>query len=85
MDKVNELDVNYVDMKAVMTANKDKGIYHRRDSHWNYQGALIGYNTIMDGLGKEQVRHDILLEPCQEEVEHIAKHESKTEDTDLCR
>ena len=51
--RAGELGVNYVDMKAVMTANKDKTVYHRRDSHWNYQGALIGYNAIMDGLGKE--------------------------------
>ena len=58
MDKVNELGVNYVDMKAVMTANKDKDVYHRRDSHWNYQGALIGYNAIMDGLGKEHKTYE---------------------------
>ena len=53
MTRSGEVGVNYVDMQAVMTANKDKTVYHRRDSHWNYQGALIGYNAIMDGLGKE--------------------------------
>ena len=51
--RVKEVGVNHVDMKSVMDANKDKQLYHRRDSHWNYQGALIGYNAIMDGLSKE--------------------------------
>ncbi len=53
MEACRKEGVRYVDMKAVLTAQKDKGLYHRRDSHWNYQGALIGYNAIMDGLGKE--------------------------------
>ena len=53
MTRSDEVGVNYVDMQAVMEANKDKTLYHRRDSHWNYQGALIGYNAIMDGLGVE--------------------------------
>ncbi|MBQ8912812.1 MAG: hypothetical protein IJ054_02050 [Lachnospiraceae bacterium] len=58
MDKLDEYDVNYADMKKVLTDNKDKGVYHRRDSHWNYQGALIGYNTIMDGLGREHKTYE---------------------------
>ncbi len=46
--------VNFVDMKGELTAHKDEGLlYHRRDSHWNYRGALLGYNLIMDSLGKE--------------------------------
>ncbi len=51
--KLDELKVNHVDMLKVMRENKEKGVYHRRDSHWNYQGALIGYNSIMDSLSKE--------------------------------
>jgi len=53
MAKVKELDVHYVDMQAVLTEQKDKGLYHRRDSHWNYQGALIGYNAMMDALPRD--------------------------------
>ncbi|MCR5293037.1 MAG: hypothetical protein K6E28_09220 [Eubacterium sp.] len=53
MERASALKVNYLDMQAVMEANKDKQLFHRRDSHWNYQGALIGYNAIMDGIGKE--------------------------------
>ncbi|MBO6114561.1 MAG: hypothetical protein J6P57_05845 [Lachnospiraceae bacterium] len=58
MAKLDEYGVNYVDMKKVMSDNKDKGLYHIRDSHWNYQGALIGYNAIMDGIGKEHKTYD---------------------------
>ncbi len=57
-DKLKELDVNFVDMKEVLTEQKDKGLYHRRDSHWNYQGALIGYNAIMDSLGKDHKTYE---------------------------
>ena len=52
-NKLDELGVTHVDMLKVMNENKSKGIYHKRDSHWNYQGALIGYNAIMDSLNKE--------------------------------
>ena len=52
-NKLDELGVTHVDMLKVMKENKSKGIYHKRDSHWNYQGALIGYNAIMDSLNKE--------------------------------
>ncbi len=39
-------DVNYVSLKSVFDA--DSNIYYRRqDSHWNYQGALLAYNSIM--------------------------------------
>ena len=50
---LDEMNVTHVNMLQVMRDNKDKGIYHARDSHWNYQGALIGYNAIMDSLNKE--------------------------------
>ena len=59
-DKFLEYNVNYVDMKNVMIQNKDKNIYHKRDSHWNYLGALIGYNAIMDNLQKEHKTYDNL-------------------------
>ncbi|MBR6101710.1 MAG: hypothetical protein IKP95_04715 [Ruminococcus sp.] len=51
--ELDKLEVNYVDMKQVLTDNKDQGVYHKRDTHWNYLGALIGYNAIMDKLGAD--------------------------------
>lgn len=55
MRAADEYDVNYVDMLSVLKAKKTDAdpVYLRRDSHWNNRGALIGYNAIMDSLGKE--------------------------------
>lgn len=44
--------VTYTDMRQVMLDAKDSGVYHKRDTHWNYLGALFGYNAIMESLGK---------------------------------
>ena len=67
-DALDEAGVNHVDMKAVLTdakmelaassyrdpADKDgPTLYHRRDSHWNYMGALVGYDAIMTSLDKK--------------------------------
>lgn len=54
-EALREYGVNFVDMKQVMLDARAEGkqVYHRRDSHWNYLGALIGYNAIMDSLGRE--------------------------------
>ncbi|MBR6873365.1 MAG: hypothetical protein IKN17_07680 [Ruminococcus sp.] len=50
--QLDELGVNYVDMLSLMNSHKEEGIYHKRDSHWNYLGALYGYDAIMNSLGK---------------------------------
>ncbi|MBQ6570454.1 MAG: hypothetical protein IJL87_09375 [Clostridia bacterium] len=47
-----EYKVNYTDMLAVLSSHRDEGVYHRRDSHWNYRGALYGYNAITESLGR---------------------------------
>ena len=53
-EALKEQNVNFTDMKAVMEENKDSFLlYHRRDSHWNYMGAMIGYRAIMDSLGRD--------------------------------
>ena len=56
--KLSELGVNYTDMLSVMTENKGAGIYHARDSHWNNLGAMIGYNEIMNSLGRPHNTYD---------------------------
>ena len=45
--------VSFADMKELLTKYKDEGLYHRRDSHWNYKGALLGYYTIVNMLKGE--------------------------------
>ena len=45
--------VSFADMKDLLVKYKDSGLYHRRDSHWNYKGALLGYYTIVNMLKGE--------------------------------
>lgn len=45
--------VTFTDMLSVLTAHRDEGVYHRRDSHWNYRGALYGADAILNSLGRE--------------------------------
>lgn len=56
--ELDGLGVNYVDMLGLMTENKSMGLYHKRDSHWNYLGALLGYNAIMDSLAHPHKTYD---------------------------
>lgn len=51
--RLSEMGVNQLDMKKLLTDNKDLGLYHKRDTHWNYMGALLGYDAIMNSLGRE--------------------------------
>ncbi len=52
-----EYGVRYTDMLALLTGAKDEGVYHRRDSHWNYRGALLGADAILDSLGRAHEDH----------------------------
>ncbi len=44
--------VNYADIKAAFDADA-RVLYQPLDSHWTYEGALLGYETIMKSLGGE--------------------------------
>lgn len=57
-DALRAAGVNFTDMQQVMTEQKQLGLYHKRDTHWNYMGALIGYNAIMDSLGAAHQTYD---------------------------
>ena len=50
--------VRYTDMLTIMTESKAQPVYHKRDTHWNQLGALIGYNAVMDSLGRPHKRYD---------------------------
>lgn len=51
---LREEGVNFVDMAGAFAARKQEGLlYHARDSHWNYRGALMGAELILDSLGRE--------------------------------
>lgn len=57
-DKLKNSDVNFLDMKQLLTDNKELGLYHKYDSHWNYLGAFIGYDGIMNALGREHKTYE---------------------------
>ena len=49
---LEETGVTFTDLRRILRDSKAETVYHRRDSHWNYRGALIGYNAILDSLGR---------------------------------
>lgn len=51
--KLTEFGVTHTDLLGALTeAKKSAQVYHARDSHWNNLGAVIGYNEIMNTLGR---------------------------------
>lgn len=51
---LDEYNVNYVDLKSVLSDNKETDgnrIYHKLDSHWNNLGASLAYMNIMKKAG----------------------------------
>ena len=55
---LKEKGVNYTDLFKVFRS-QDEILYCQRDSHWNNKGAVLAYNTILDGISKE---HEDLAE-----------------------
>lgn len=58
LSRLDAEGVSVLDMKGVMRQSKAAGLYHKRDTHWNYLGALIGYNAIMDSLSHPHKTYD---------------------------
>lgn len=44
--------VNYIDLYGALRA-EDQVLYHKRDSHWNNEGAALAADQILTGLEKE--------------------------------
>ncbi len=44
--------VNFTDLLGLMAEHREEGLYHRRDSHWNYRGALLGADAILKSIGR---------------------------------
>ena len=51
-NKLQEKGVNYVDLYEQFESQQEI-LYLERDSHWNNKGALLAYNSILDGAGWE--------------------------------
>lgn len=50
---LKEENVSFSDMLELMTQKKSFGLYHKRDTHWNNYGALLGYYDITRVLNKD--------------------------------
>lgn len=44
--------MRYIDLYEVLSS-KEQVLYHKRDSHWNNEGAALASDRILTGLGKE--------------------------------
>ena len=55
---LNGYRVSYINMLDLMNDRKSFGLYHKRDTHWNYYGALMGYYGITNAMGKEHKMYD---------------------------
>lgn len=43
---------NFVDVRDVLTAHKDEGVYYRTDHHWTSFGALLAYGEYCKSVGQ---------------------------------
>ena len=44
-------DYNFVDVRDVLTAHKEDGVYYRTDHHWTSLGALLAYGEYCQSIG----------------------------------
>lgn len=71
--ELQDMQIPYADLYTAFSA-QDEILYLKKDSHWNEKGAVLAYNTILDGLEYEHETY--------ETVENIR---TKTEYGDLNR
>jgi hypothetical protein len=55
--ELNKIDLNLIDLGPVLQVNKALDLYLRRDSHWNSQGAFIGYQNLMYRISQKYPIH----------------------------
>lgn len=65
---LTEHEVNYLDLKPIFE-EQEKPLYFARDTHWNNEGALLAYQSIMDYFS---LPHETYLNvPSEERTDHI--------------
>ncbi len=55
--ELEKQQINYVDLFEAFKAKEDI-LYLKRDSHWNNEGAVLAYNTIMDAFDLPHERYE---------------------------
>ena len=53
---LDQMAIRYIDLYEPFE-ERDEVLYRAQDSHWNEKGAVLAYNTILDGL--EKVHNDL--------------------------
>ncbi len=58
---LDERGVHYCDLRPALTEDKDEALlYHKRDTHWNGMGAFLGYEKVMERLGRQPLDRSTL-------------------------
>ena len=55
-DALRTQGVHYADLFDVFE-KQDQVLYHKRDSHWNNQGAALAMETLLDAVGKDHASY----------------------------
>lgn len=58
-ERLQEFRIPYADLFAAFRANNET-LYLKKDSHWNEKGAVLAYNTILDGLEYEHENYETI-------------------------
>lgn len=65
---LKDTNILYVDLsQALQEGQTQEDQYYQKDTHWNTQGALTGYNALMQSLGLESRTYDLTQ---AKEIEH---------------
>jgi len=43
-------ELNFIDLSAVMKGDRQRQFYFKTDTHWNFEGGFIGYQTIAEKM-----------------------------------
>ncbi|MBQ8552296.1 MAG: hypothetical protein IJ428_05735 [Clostridia bacterium] len=59
-EALNERGVPYIDLRDILSAAKSEHlIYHKRDTHWNNEGARIAFEAMADKLSSDIPNFDL--------------------------
>lgn len=60
----SKTNIDIIDLSPPIIENKSKNqlLYLKTDTHWNYYGAYVGYNHIMDVINKDLILEKVRLE-----------------------
>lgn len=57
----------FIDVRDVLTAHKEEGVYYRTDHHWTSKGAFVCYEAWCQAMGMDFVKEDYVVTTVTEE------------------